>query len=1151
MSGSWLRRWFGSPQSAAEAQVGGSIIQVNGVHGTVWISAGDTEPLEDLEAARQQYVARLHERYHRLDLEVLTPLSLQDEPLPMHLREVFVPQLVRPNPPSVELPRELLRRLADAGEIPAEELPPGIEPEAVAALREAYRQQPAVPVLSVLGRVTDGRTVLLGDPGAGKSTLARYLCLALAAGVSPGLEALAEHLPLIVELRGYAEASWRERTFEDYLAHLYSTEGLGLPPALLKRQLGEERTLVVFDGLDELFDPGLRDKVSLQIAAFAHRYPRTRVLVTSRVIGYRSGPLSAAGFDHYMLQDLDRAQIGEFTERWYGQACPADAAEARRLRRRVLDAVEHSSSVRELAGNPLLLTILAIIGRRRELPRDRRTVYQHAVEVLVEHWDPSKYLTDRRVDNGMPYISAEDRLELLRLVARRMQEGENGIAGNHIPGEDLVAAFEVFLRERYELPADRAAPAARAMLQQFRERNFILSRFGGEVYGFVHRAFLEYLAAADIAHRFNRERSLTEEQLLGEVFGGRWRDPAWQEVLLLLAGEVDERFVAAAVDQLLAADPGWPQEGRAVPEQVLLAARYLGEVRKLGLLTRQSVAVVDALGQVLEDCEREGRDFLPDGCAERYSQVAPVLAGLGPGWRGRERLLHRHLVYAGTDDVVGNSLGMLSAHLTATLLAGDRSDFSALRRWAASARATHRAAAVRALSVGWPGDPEVAAFLAPMVADDPDTGVRRTALAALANLWPDDDRAHEALGRASRSDPEDSIRLLAALHLYRPASTQAGRDDPGPDRPEGGDGSDPLASAKDQALNDPDPMARRAAFHILGQITLPGARDFLRDVATGDARPGHRADALDALRMFWQESPDDSALIYQRARHEADSAPRCAALRALGRPARQDPELLAFLLELAVGDADAQARLAATEAAEQSAPYARATALLVDRAANDPAAENRRTAYHLLAPDPHVPGLVELLCEHGLTDPAGDVQLAALAHVIATPVSDPLLAERLGELAVGSVPYVRALAVRALAANHLAEPAVRELLQDRAATDESEEVREVALYALARGLHPDAELAAFLRERAVEDADEAPRSVALRRLPFAQPDAAATIPFLGERAVADPSDRVRVEALRALAFHWPDDPRTAAALTRATADDSQAVREEAVRLAGG
>ena len=39
------------------------------------------------------------------------------------------------------------------------------------------------------------------------------------------------------------------------------------------------------------------------------------------------------------------------------------------------------------------------------------------------------------------------------------------------------------------------------MIEQFRHRNFILSRFGPGLYGFVHRAFLEYCCAEEIVYR--------------------------------------------------------------------------------------------------------------------------------------------------------------------------------------------------------------------------------------------------------------------------------------------------------------------------------------------------------------------------------------------------------------------------------------------------------------------------------------------------------------------------------------------------------------------------------------------------------------------------------------------------------------------------
>ncbi|WP_322768223.1 NACHT domain-containing protein, partial [Frankia sp. Cr1] len=451
---------------------------------------------------RVAYLARVVAQYRRLDLEVLTPAEHETH-LPVLVQSVFVPQGVRAEPPPVELSKELWRRLVDAGEIDDADLPDGVDADRLARARVAYAQRPVRAVLDVVTAAENRLLVLLGDPGAGKSTLARFLVLTLAGG--PGGQPLAGMqgwLPVLVELRSFADLRRECPTFLEYLQRLHDTDGLGLPAEVLAGYLrADGRALVVFDGLDELFDPKERETVARQIAGFAARYPRVRVVVTSRVIGYRRAVLDDAGFGHYTVQDLDVEQIGVFVDRWYRLALHDRPGEVASRRDRLLGAVAESVSIRELAGNPLLLTILAIIGRRQELPRDRRAVYAHAAKVLVEQWDVNRHLRDASVPAD--YIDSDDRRELLRRVAARMQSGRAGLAGNHISGAELVEEFDSYLRSRYQLEPPVARRAAKAMLAQFRERNFILSRYGADVYGFVHRAFLEYFCADEIVRRFH------------------------------------------------------------------------------------------------------------------------------------------------------------------------------------------------------------------------------------------------------------------------------------------------------------------------------------------------------------------------------------------------------------------------------------------------------------------------------------------------------------------------------------------------------------------------------------------------------------------------------------------------------------------------
>jgi predicted NACHT family NTPase len=61
---------------------------------------------------------------------------------------------------------------------------------------------------------------------------------------------------------------------------------------------------VVFDGLDEIFEPKRRNAVARQIDWFAKSHPRVRVAVTSRLIGYDRTVLDRAGFTTLMLDRL-------------------------------------------------------------------------------------------------------------------------------------------------------------------------------------------------------------------------------------------------------------------------------------------------------------------------------------------------------------------------------------------------------------------------------------------------------------------------------------------------------------------------------------------------------------------------------------------------------------------------------------------------------------------------------------------------------------------------------------------------------------------------------------------------------------------------------------------------------------------------------
>ncbi|WP_256106314.1 HEAT repeat domain-containing protein [Streptomyces sp. ODS05-4] len=1079
-------------QDASHARVGRDLNQFRDV-GTVIFGAGPSpDPTDDeYQAAYTACAKRLRERYGRLDLEVLTPLNEQGEHPVVELREVFVPQSVRADPPPVELPRELLARLTDAGAAAdGLALPPGIDREAVDRVRQAYEQRPARPVLEVVADPEHDRIVVLGDPGAGKSTLGRYLALALTAEGGPvaGLEALHGRLPLVVELRIYAEAAWRDRSFEDFLGHLHEDEGLGLPPRMLADCLsgtGPRQVLVVFDGLDELFEKGIRDAVARRIAGFAAKYPTARIVVTSRRVGYQRAVLDGAGFADFLLQDLDREQIGAFTRRWFTLACPDDQANARRLEQRVLTAVDGSASVRSLAGNPLVLTILAIIGRRRELPRDRKTVYEHAVAVLVEHWDLDKFLKDSRVEEHLPYLGTEDKLELLRLVARRMQEGEAGIAGNHIAGPDLIAAFEGYLSDRYALPPDRAATAARIMVDQFRYRNFILSRFGGEVYGFVHRTFLEYLTATDLAHRFQSERSLSEEELY-EAYEAHWQDPAWHEILLLLTGLLDERFAGRAIDRVLTARPFG---ARAVAgddssfAETLFAAECLAEVRKPGLVQQQAIRLVTLLIKTIEvhgSCGTQWYD-----ARGLLVRIGPALRSLGPHWAGPQVFLpwyaeaqHRlgHGAAGSTAARVAVALhnadeGTAESSLTALTGAGNalmtrqealaslfsrtdggpgkdtlelardliRNDADSRMRSHALDLLTGRPGSLRP----WTG---VVSFLRGCVEGEPDPLFRGAALRALARWTTAEPHQAEALAffeGLAHEECEEETRLtaLAVLmehdeHVVEQIAALATHARSVEVR---GMAVDHMAQSASVLRNAP-PSTWTAA-----QVA-----DFLRERACADEAPEVRLAALRALSGPYPYLIEHVGVEFfrERATHDPDPEVRVKALGYLFFAADGSPDQCPFVLSRIGRESDPKARARAIYMLSlwdwrRGAAADRTRAVLTGHAAGRGAPEVRAAAVSALGQvdDTTAP----LILRMARADVAGAVRAAATEALGVDPASvsgAPALLTHLS--AHDPHPDVRRTALLATVRHAPDDPATLALLADRAAHDTDDDLREWA-----------------------------------------------------------------------------------------------------------
>ncbi|KYF56516.1 hypothetical protein BE04_26815 [Sorangium cellulosum] len=536
-------------------------------------------PLADLAQMIDAYRRHWANAYRREALFDLATMGEDaDVPAGLDLLHVFLPQTARREPPRLDLPRDL------GGELEADGLAavPRRDRAGDAVSHIALTGAPR-PIDQIVTSPGEPWVLILGAPGAGKSALTRWLVLKLSA---PGesLGALpADLVPVRIELRRFdlhyrsCRQAGRSCDFLDYLDEVHRELNLSLRGEPLRRLAEAGRLLWLFDGLDEVADPHARRDYAAMIVGARDRYAG-RGVVTSRIVGARPAqPLfQQAGLATYTLQEFDDRQIDAFLERWHRLAFPgAPEAAARRLER-LRQTLKESRPVRELCSNPLLLTLIALLNRGAELPRQRHRLYERAVDLMAEQWEANKHLAAA----GAVQFDLPSKKRFLRKLAFLMMTELTGGSGNAVRQQDLIAFAASFCAEEYGLRAEEAQATAEQLIQYVRERNYILALLGGQTFGLVHKTFLEYLAAAEIHARFRTHDWGLDE--IKAVFKKSWQDQAWEETLTLICGMIEEERPQQVIELLQSVlEDVDPFEDYQLFHFVSFAFRCVAEIRLL------------------------------------------------------------------------------------------------------------------------------------------------------------------------------------------------------------------------------------------------------------------------------------------------------------------------------------------------------------------------------------------------------------------------------------------------------------------------------------------------------------------------------------------------------------------------------------------
>lgn len=721
--------------------------------------------------------------------------------------------------------------------------------------------------------------VILGDPGAGKTTHLRYLLLKFAQAIltasSQGADSSKLRLPLYLRLANFAE-NHRGQSLYDFLIQTACNDSFFAPALMeiVRERLAQGTCLVLLDGIDEVIELSKRAELAHQIDQLIRTYEDrgNQFIITARLEGYHFTPISGE-IPHFRIRDLNDHQMHCLLERWCQtvERFESPALTPEKLETQVQkqiaqidQAIRVTPGVRKLVSNPLHLNTVALIHRMgARLPQRRIELYRSVVDILMRSWQLAR---------GMPESALVREANANRLLAELAawihETRPNGLVSEGEVKDKLAALVGSMQGQQPDHPD--VLTTVDEFLLRIRQYTGLFVEGPSRHYSFIHSTIQEYFAARWLVSRPSGAARRIRKYI---------HRPHWVEPILLAVGYMGMEFpagVSELIEQaILGKDLGGPSPYEAILKRDLIfALRCLGdqdadhELRcKVVAATIQSVTNADGGVQY----ELRQKRLLQTIQVIQGSPVAQDLEeGLLNALHDANAEIRKHAAHALSKTTLSSQ--SVSALLTAMI----------------DENATVRESAAFALCTATFSEEAVTTLLAEL--NDEIGVVRASAASALGNatLPPDAvthllqamrdknslvrTKAAEALSHATMADESVDI-LLAALH----------------------DKNSKIRAIAADALKD--------------KVSFPEALEALL-VALRDKNSQVRASAAEALQNTRLSLEATTALL--DALKDKNSRVRQSATEAL-RGANLSTEVTTALLS-ALRDSDSKVRKSATEA---------------------------------------------------------------------------------------------------------------------------------------------------------------------------------------------------------------------------------------------
>lgn len=377
------------------------------------------------------------------------------------------------------------------------------------------------------------KLVVLGKPGAGKTTFLKHIALQCSSGkLQPDL------VPIFISLKDFADSE-QQPTLLEYITEQFATDGIS-DPRVAKQLLAQGKMLILLDGLDEVKETDSQRILQTITNCFAQFYANS-FIVTCRIAARE---YTFEEFTEVEIADFGDAEITNFVTKWFATKDPTKS-------KRFIQSLRTNSSIRELTTNPLLLTLLCLVFEESvDFPINRSELYKEGINTLLRKWDAQRNIERERIYKRLSLQHKEDLLS--QIASTTFERGDYFFRQKEV--EQLIADYICNLpgvsTDLVALQLDSAA-----VLKSIEAQHGLLVERAHGIYSFSHLTFQEYFTAREIvASSAPQVLETALQQLVSRITDRRWREVFLLTIGMLRNADYMLQLMKRKVDTLLAAD---------------------------------------------------------------------------------------------------------------------------------------------------------------------------------------------------------------------------------------------------------------------------------------------------------------------------------------------------------------------------------------------------------------------------------------------------------------------------------------------------------------------------------------------------------------------------------------------------------------------